>query len=70
MPMGVIVQGYPGDRWLPMIGHAIDLDWREITEHFDPERFSREFDRTQNIAAGAWRKVTEYLENNWRLVLA
>ncbi len=69
MPMGVIVQGYPGDRWLPMVGHAIDLDWREITEHLDPQRFSHEFDRTQNIAAVAWRKVIEYLENSWRSVL-
>jgi hypothetical protein len=70
MPMGVIVSGFPGDLWLPMVGHAIDLDWRDITEHFDRQRFSREFDRTQNIAAVAWRAVVKYLETNWRSVLS
>jgi hypothetical protein len=67
--MGVQVPGWPGDIWLPMIGHFIDLDWRDITENFDRERFGREFDRTQNIAAVAWRTVVEYLESNWRLAI-
>ena len=39
-----VVESGTGAYWFPKMGRAIDLDWREITENFDPARGREDFD--------------------------
>jgi len=69
LPMSVVDSG-TGAHWFPKLGRAIDLDWREITEHFDPARVREDFDTANNVLADAWSKVVIYVESNWQAAVA
>jgi hypothetical protein len=69
LPMG-LVDSATGAHWFPRLGHAIDLDWRGITEHFDPARARHDFDTAHNVLADSWSRVVRYIESNWQAAVA
>lgn len=56
-------------RWIPRIGEAIDLDWRDVTEPSSRERILRTRSTTNSVLDDAWDCVVEYLEAKWQSAL-